>query len=81
MSLEINKKQVAGDHYQAETSPWDLQKSMKSSGNAFVDSRRSDAIRYAWRMKGDKKKLLEDLKKALHCLESGIEALEEDISA
>ena len=49
--------------------PWDLQKHMQSSGSAFVDARRADAIEYAFRLKGD---LLEDLKKARHCLDEAI---------
>ena len=60
-------------HYQAEVSPWDLQKHMPSSGNAFVDGRRCDAIKYIFR---NKESLLEDLKKAKHCLEAAIERLE-----
>lgn len=46
---------------------------MVSSGNAFVDSRRTDAIEYCFRMKGD---LKGDLKKALHCIEAAIKELE-----
>jgi len=45
---------------------------MESSGNAFVDSRRSDAIEYAFRIKDN---LLEDLKKARHCLDEAIRVL------
>lgn len=60
-------------HYRAEVSPWDLQKYMFSSGNAFVDGRRCDAIKYIFR---NKESLLEDLKKAKHCLEAAIERLE-----
>lgn len=46
---------------------------MESSGNAFVDARRTDAIEYCFRMKED---LLADLKKAKHCIEAAIEVLE-----
>jgi len=60
------------EHYQTEVSPWDLQEHMPSSGNAFVDGRRCDAIKYIFR---DKESLLEDLKKAKHCLEAAIERL------
>lgn len=60
-------------HYNFGVTPWDLELHMQSSGNAFVDSRRSDAIEYAFCMKGD---LLGDLKKARHCLDAAIEALE-----
>jgi len=60
-------------HYQTEVSPWDLQAHMPSSGNAFVDGRRCDAIKYVFR---NKESLLEDLKKAKHCLEAAIKKLE-----
>lgn len=45
---------------------------MESSGNAFVDARRTDVIEYCFRMKED---LLGDLKKARHCLDAAIEVL------
>lgn len=60
-------------HYAGTVTPWDLERCMVSSGNAFVDSRRTDAIEYCFRMKGD---LKGDLKKAKHCIESAIEELE-----
>lgn len=60
-------------HYNKPIQPWDLERHMESSGNAFVDARRTDAIEYCFRMKGD---LLGDLKKARHCLEVAIEELE-----
>lgn len=60
-------------HYDKPVTPWCLQKHMESSGNAFVDARRTDAIEYCFRMKGD---LLADLKKARHCLEAAIEEIE-----
>jgi len=60
-------------HYDKPVSPWDLQKHMESSGNAFVDARRTDAIEYCFRLKGD---LLSDLKKAHHCLAEAITVLE-----
>ncbi len=61
------------EHYNKDITPWDLQKNMESSGNAFVDARRTDAIEYAFRMKDD---LLEDLKKGRHCLDEAIKVLE-----
>lgn len=75
-------QEVGGDHYQQglQVTPWELQRTMKSSGNAFVDSRRSDAIKYGWRMKGDNARLLEDLKKARHCLGEAIGELEKELS-
>jgi hypothetical protein len=61
-------------HYAGKVTPWDLQKSMGTSGNAFVDSRRTDAIEYCFRIKGN---LLDDLRKAHHCLEEAIKFLED----
>jgi predicted Zn-ribbon and HTH transcriptional regulator len=46
---------------------------MKSSGDCFVDARRTDAIEYAFRIKDD---LLTDLKKARHCLDEAIKHME-----
>jgi len=60
-------------HYAGETTPWDLQKCMKSSGNVFVDARRTDAIEYCFRIKDD---LLADLRKAKDCIEEAIKELE-----
>lgn len=60
-------------HYDKPVQPWDLQRGMETSGSAFVDARRTDAIEYCFRMKGD---LIGDLKKARHCLEAAIEHLE-----
>jgi hypothetical protein len=64
---------VVPSHYAGVVTPWDLQRCMASSGSAFVDARRTDAIEYAFRIKED---LLGDLKKARHCLEAAIEFLE-----
>lgn len=61
------------DHYAGEVTPWDLQRCMKSTGNVFIDARRTDAIEYCFRMKGD---LLGDLKKARHCLDEAINEIE-----
>lgn len=76
----MNKEpeEIGGTHYQQGllVSPWDLQKTMKTSGSPFVDSRRSDAIKYTWRVKGDKLRLIEDLKKASHCIDAAIQELE-----
>lgn len=60
-------------HYAGQVTPWDLERCMASSGNAFVDSRRTDVIEYAFRMKGD---LLGDLIKARHCLDAAIQELQ-----
>lgn len=59
-------------HYSGPVTPWDLEKCMQSSGSAFVDSRRTDAIEYCFRMKGD---LIGDLRKARHCLDEAIQVL------
>jgi hypothetical protein len=59
-------------HYAGQVTPWDLERCMSSSGNAFVDARRADAIEYAFRIKDD---LLTDLIKARHCLDAAIEEL------
>lgn len=69
MSNEYQKP----DHYQTKVDPWELQRHMQSSGNAFVDARRADAIKYAFRKKEN---MLQDLKKARHCLDAAIERLE-----
>lgn len=61
-------------HYAGKITPWDLERCMRSSGNAFVDARRTDAIEYCFRIKGD---LLEDLRKARHCLDAAILDLED----
>jgi hypothetical protein len=66
-------------HYQPTgtgPTPWDLEKTMQSSGSCFVDSRRTDAIEYAYRLKGGPAGLLEDLRKARHCLDEAIAHLE-----
>lgn len=60
-------------HYNKPVTPWDLQRHMDSSGDAFIDARRTDAIEYCYRMKGD---LIGDLRKARHCIEAAIQKLE-----
>lgn len=65
-------------HYQTPVSPWDLQTYMHSSGDAFVDARRCDAIKYVFRNKAS---LLSDLKKARHCLDAAISKLEGSTTA
>jgi hypothetical protein len=76
----MNTNEAGGAHYGKGLQPWDLQKSMISSGNAFVDARRADAIKYSFRIKGDETKQLDDLKKARHCLDEAIKYIE-DITA
>lgn len=60
-------------HYDKKVQPWDLERCMESSGDAFVDSRRTDIIEYVFRKKDN---MLEDLKKARHCLDAAIERME-----
>lgn len=60
-------------HYAGAVTPWDLERCMKSSGNLFVDARRTDAIEYIFRIKTD---LLDDLRKARHNLDAAINELE-----
>lgn len=60
-------------HYNKAVTPWDLERCMDSSGDAFVDSRRTDAIEYCFRIKDN---LLEDLMKARHCIDAAIQQLQ-----
>jgi len=62
-------------HYQSASgiTPWDLQRGMKTSGSPFVDARRCDAIKYAFRVKEN---MVEDLRKAAHCLMEAAEEME-----
>jgi hypothetical protein len=64
---------IVPKHYDKPVTPWDLERHMETSGNAFVDSRRSDAIEYTFRIKDD---LLGDLRKARHCIDEAIKVLE-----
>lgn len=64
---------IVPSHYDKPVTPWDLERHMDTSGHAFVDARRTDAIEYAFRIKDDP---LEDLRKARHCLDAAIEFLE-----
>lgn len=71
--------EAGGRHY-GELQPWDLQAVMESSGDAFVDGRRCDALKYVYRMKGEGSlrlhKLLDDLRKAEHCCKAAADRLE-----
>lgn len=57
-------------HYAGTVTPWDLQKCMRSTGDAFIDARRTDAIEYAFRLKDNPR---EDWQKAIHCLQAAID--------
>jgi hypothetical protein len=48
-------------HYDKPVDPWALIEHMESSGSAFVDFLRGEAIKHIWRDKGD---LKENLQKA-----------------
>ena len=76
-------QEVGGTHYNqgVSTTPWDLQRAMKTSGVPFVDARRSDVIKYVFRIKGDYAKQIEDYKKAKHCIEAAIAVLESEATA
>jgi len=67
-----NEEQLIPDHYNKGVQPWDLERVMESSGDAFVDARRTDAIEYCFRKKDN---MLEDLQKARHCLDAAIEQM------
>ncbi len=75
----IKPQEIGGTHYQqgVQTSPWDLQKVMKTSGSPFVDARRADIIKYAFRVKGGTRDtMLMDLHKVRHCADAAIAELE-----
>lgn len=72
------KTRSVPSHYDKAIQPWDLQRCMESSGNLFVDARRTDVIEYAFRMKGDRKQLRDDLLKAIDCLKASVEELERE---
>ena len=74
LKAAVTKGAETPEHYNKPVTPWCLERHMESSGSAFVDSRRTDAIEYCFRMKGD---LIGDLRKARHCLEEAIRVLEE----
>lgn len=60
-------------HYDKGVQPWDLERVMETSGDCFVDARRTDVSEYSFRNKGC---MLEDLKKARHCLDAAIAHME-----
>lgn len=59
------------DHY-PDVDPWKLQEHMKSFGDAYIDARRCDAMKYVFR---DKDRL-KDLIKARNCIDAAIKRLE-----
>lgn len=71
MAEELKRPpQTGGEHYGKGIQPWDLQCHMKSTGDVFIDARRTDVIEYVFRLKGVGDdmlaKLREDCVKAEH---------------
>ena len=60
--------------------PWALTAAMRSSGNAHVDGCRCAIIKYAFRIKGDKAKLIDDLQKASHYALEAAAALQKELA-
>lgn len=58
--------QVGGNHYKKGLQPIDLMKVMEPSGSVFLDFCRGSIIKYAFRKKGDERKMAEDLRKTSH---------------
>jgi hypothetical protein len=54
---------------------------METSGNAHADFCRGNVIKYGFRKKGDRQKMIDDLKKAEHYAREGWQALERDEAA
>lgn len=69
-NLEVN---LVPAHYDKGVQPWDLERVMETSGDCFVDARRTDIIEYIFRKKVS---MLEDMKKARHCLDAAIAHME-----
>ncbi len=67
-------KQVAGTHYLKDIQPWDVFKAWWP--NSFVPYCLMNAIKYIMR---DKHNKVEDIKKAIHYLETAIEELEKPL--
>jgi hypothetical protein len=76
---KFTELEITPSHYNKPIQPWDLEKHMESSGSVFVDARRTDAIEYAFRIKGSKEDQLNDLRKAIHCLQEAIKVLESNL--
>lgn len=49
----VRPPQVGGTHYGAGLQPWDLQCDMPTSGDVFIDARRTDVMEYVFRLKAD----------------------------
>lgn len=72
-SLKTDPPSLCPSRYERVITPWDIEHCMKSSGNVFVDSRRTNAIEYCLCAKDD---FLGNLKKARYCIDSAIKELE-----
>lgn len=69
--MEAKEKQVGGDHYtKHDIQPWDIVDEYKLSFYA------GSALKYLLRNKGDLRKKIEDIDKAIHCLEKEKERLD-----
>lgn len=76
MENQNTTPEAGGAHYGSELQPWDLQRHMPTSGDAFVDGRRCDILKYGFRIKGDLNKLKDDMKKVVHCAQAAIDEIE-----
>lgn len=65
-------------HYDKPVTPWDLQCHMDSSGDLFIDARRTDIIEYAFRIKSDLRGDLEKIKANAEAAIQRIDAIGED---
>ena len=63
-------------HYAKPVMPWDLQEHMDSSGDVFIDARRTDIIEYAFRIKGSRHEQKHDLEKVISNAKAAIARME-----
>ena len=70
-------KMMTPPHYAKQVTPWCLQKHMESSGDVFIDARRTDIMEYAFRIKGTKEDQRRDLEKVIHNAQAAILRMEE----
>lgn len=80
MSLTESRKFGPSHYKNGVCEPWDLTAAMRSSGNAHVDGCRCAIIKYAFRIKGDKAKLIDDLEKAGHYALEAADALRKELA-
>jgi hypothetical protein len=73
--MSANDKQVGGEHYKGtEHQHWDV---VKDREWCYLVGA---ATKYLWRLgrKGDENKKIEDIQKAIHCLEKKLEQLRDE---